>query len=82
MITYHFRIFHVITSTFRSVASSSINVIKNENINASTMRVIYKNLESNTTEIKILEKASALEWARSLELDLILGMLHLIFNIN
>ena len=58
----------------RWFAISSDPILINESIIAPSMRVIYLNKETNKNEWKIMDRAEALQFAKKMQLDLVLGM--------
>lgn len=58
----------------KSLGSSATSpVLRNEGIRFPSMRVVYTNVETGAAEWKIMTRSEALKFAKSLDLDLILG---------
>lgn len=49
-------------------------VVRNGNIQFPSMRVVYSNSETGAPEWKIMNRSEALTFAKSMNLDLVVGM--------
>ena len=65
----------------RLFAIASDPTLINESITAPSMRVIFMNKETSKSEWKIMDRAEALQFAKKMNLDLVLGVFLLMQDI-